>query len=158
TRVPLKFLLLLGVGLVLIVLYVRQVETVPFFYLLRHPGEYWILSLLREDAFKLLASSLKYVFYLARGLLFPFLIVAAFGYFMATGRKQWLTAFLVVLLSGLFFAALSIAKSPVAAIFLLLILFVYYYRRGAFNYKHVALAAIVIFAFPLFISLAVGGK
>src|SRR5215471_5490703 len=34
-KVPFKFLVLLGIGLVLIVLYLRQVETVPFFYLLR---------------------------------------------------------------------------------------------------------------------------
>jgi len=116
------------------------------------------LSLLREDSFKLLTSSLKYAFYLARGLLFPFLILTSLGYFISTRRKQWLVAFLFALLSGLFFASLSIAKSPVAAIILVMVLFVYYYRRGAINYKYVAVAAIVIFSFPLFISLAVGGQ
>jgi hypothetical protein len=146
---------LLGVGFVLLVLYLRQVGTVPLFYLLKHPGDYYKLMFLREDSFKLLNSPLMYAFYLARGLLFPFLITVSFGYFLWTRHKQWLNAFLIAGASGIFFASLSLAKTPVAVIFLVLALFAYYYRHGSFSYKFVLFSSAIIFAFPLLVMYGV---
>ena len=154
--VPLPFVVLLGVGLLLTILYLREVETVPIFYLLRHPGDYFVLSLLREESFKLLNSSFDYAFFLARSLLFPFLIVLSFGYFISTHKKQWLAAFAIALLSGLFFASLTIAKAPVAAIFVIMGLFFYYYRRGSFGYKSLILFTVFVFGFPVFVIAALG--
>lgn len=146
---------LLGVGLLFLTLYMGQVGTVPLFYLLRHPGDYYTLMFLREDSFKLLNSSLSYVFALVRGTLFPFLVAVSFGYFIWTRRRQWLVAFMIALLSGTFFASLSLAKTPVAMIFLVLVLFAYYYRQGSFSYKFVLFSSVIIFAFPLLVMYGV---
>ena len=153
-QVPLKFLVLLGISLILIVIYLRDVETVPLFYLMRHPGDGWVLALLREDAFKLLNSPLMYLFYLLRGTAFPFLIAASFGYVLLTRRKNWRAAFLAALIIGIFFNSLSLAKSPVAVIFLVLALLAYYYKRGVFSYKFVLVCSVIIFAFPLVVMYA----
>lgn len=146
---------LLGVAFVLLVLYLKQVGTVPLFYLLGHPGDYYKLMFLREDSFKLLNSPLMYAFYLARGLLFPFLITVSLGYFLWTRRRQWFVVFMIALLSGVFYASLSLAKTPVAIIFLVLALFAYYYRQGSFSYKFVLFSSVIIFAFPLLVMYGV---
>lgn len=150
-----SFWALLAVALVLLALYMRQVGTVPLFYLIRHPGDYYTLMFLREDSFKLLNSSLSYAFALLRGVLFPFLIAVSFGYFIWTRRRQWLKAFLVAVLSGVFFASLSLAKAPVAIIFLVLALFIYYYKHGRFSYKFAFACVLLIFAFPVVVILGV---
>lgn len=146
---------LLGVAFVLLFVYLRQLGTVPLFYLLRHPGDYYKLMFLREDSFKLLNSSLSYAFALLRGVLFPFLIVVSFGYFLCSRHRHWLVAFLIALVSGVFFASLSLAKAPVAIIFLVLALFIYYYKRGLFSYKFALACVLLIFAFPVIVILGV---
>ena len=158
TDAAVKFSILLGAGLILIVLYMRQVETIPIFYLLRHPGEFWILSLLREESFKLLKSSLDYPFFMTRALLFPFLILLSYGYYVWTRRKAWLVAFLIALTSGVFFASLSLAKGPVALIFMLVAFFVYYWRHGSFSYKTLVLFTILVIAFPVFVIVGAGNS
>lgn len=149
---------LLGIALILIVVYLRDVSVIPVFYLLRHPGETVMLSILREDSFKLLNSPLEYVFFMTRGLLFPFLILVSFGYFRRTRERRWLLTFLLALLSGIFFASLSLVKAPVAGIFVMLALFVYYRRHGSFSYKFVIAATLLIFAFPLFVIFGVSER
>ena len=149
---------LLAIALILTVVYLREVSVIPVFYLLRHPGESVMLAVLREDSFKLLNSPLQYVFYMTRGLLFPFLILVSFGYYRRTRERRWLLAFVLALLSGIFFASLSLVKAPVAGIFVMLALFVYYRRHGSFSYKFVITATLLIFAFPLFVIFGVSER
>jgi oligosaccharide repeat unit polymerase len=157
SAVQLNFWVLLLFSLILVLVYLKQAGTIPMFYLIRHPGEWLTLALLREESFKLLNSSLKYIFYLQRALLFPFLILVSFGYYLLTRSKRWLGAFCIASVSGLFFASLSIAKAPVAAIFVVLALFIYYYRHGFFNFKLLLGAATLIFAFPVFVIAGISG-
>jgi oligosaccharide repeat unit polymerase len=156
--VLLSFSLLLALCLILTVVYIHEVNVIPIFYLMRHPGEWFTLALLREESFKLLRSSLSYIFFMIRGLLFPFLIVLSFGYYLRTHGKLWLFAFLISLMAGVFFASLSIAKAPVAAIFVILVLFLYYYRGGSFGYKSFLVGMLLIFAFPVFVIVSISGS
>jgi oligosaccharide repeat unit polymerase len=145
----------LAISMVLAAWYMRQVGTVPLFHMIRNPGDYYTLMFLREDSFKLLNSSLNYAFALLRGLLFPFIIAVSFGYFLWTRHKQWLIGFVAAAVTGIFFASLSLAKSPVAIIFLVVVLFAYYYKHGMFSYKFVLISLAVIFAFPLLVMIGV---
>jgi hypothetical protein len=111
--------------------YLAEVRTVPLFYMLMHPGENVTLVLLREDAFKLLSSPLVPLYYLLRVLGYPLLILVTLGFYLRVRTRRWLLLFLGSLAGGLFFAALAIAKAPVAVIVLLLCLFLFalYARR-----------------------------
>ena len=55
-RTSFLYWVLLIPSLMLMALYIRSVGTIPLFFLLRHPGDYMQVALLREDSFKLLDS------------------------------------------------------------------------------------------------------
>jgi len=150
-------LLLLALA-VLTVLYLLEVGTIPLFYLLRNPGEYLQLALLREDSFKLLDSPLKYLYALARGVGYPLLILVSFGAFMQYGKKKWGGIFLVSAVSGIFFASLSLAKTPVAIIFLMLAIFMYLFRGGGLSRKAVAAMLVLVLLFPVGVILGISSE
>ena len=70
-------------------------------------------------------------------------------------NKKRLRSFLVTLLFGIAYSSLTLAKSPVAAIFLTLALFLYYYRGGALSRKAIVVAFVLILFFPLVVVLGV---
>jgi oligosaccharide repeat unit polymerase len=153
------------VGLLLVILtlltglYMQEAPTIPLFYLLRNPGDYKQLVLLREDSFKLLDSPLKYVYALARGVGFPLLILVSFGAALRKrDNKKWRTMFLISLTMGIFFASLSLAKAPVAYIFLVLTVFLYLFRGGLLSRRMVATFLVLILLFPIGVILAVSSE
>ncbi|MFY9730345.1 MAG: hypothetical protein WAK24_07035, partial [Candidatus Acidiferrales bacterium] len=140
-------------------LYMREAPTIPLFYLLRNPGDYKQLVLLREDSFKLLDSPLKYAYALARGVGFPLLILVSFGAVLRKrDYKKWRTMFLISLTMGIFFASLSLAKAPVAYIFLVLTVFLYLFRGGLLSRRMVATFLVLILLFPIGVILAVSSE
>jgi len=144
-----KYGAVLVVTMAITVLYLRTVAVVPLFYLFRHPGESLELALLREDSLKLLNSRFVYAFYMLRGVLYPLLIALALAVYLSCRQVKWLKIFAIVLCMGVFYAALSLAKSPVAAIFLILSFLYYYHRKGVPSQKIVAIFLILIVAFPI---------
>lgn len=144
--------------LILTGLYLHEVGTIPLFYLFRHPGEYMQLVLLREDSFKLLESPLKYLYALARGVGYPLLILVSLGALLQYGKKKWRALFAISLVMGVFFAALSLAKAPVAVIFLMLAVFFYLYKGGTVSRKVVVAFLALIFLFPLGVVLGISPK
>jgi oligosaccharide repeat unit polymerase len=143
------YAVLLVAALFFTALYLRTVPAVPLFHLIRGSSDYLELALLREDSFKLLNSRFVYIFYLVRGVVYPLLIALACATYLFSRQRKWLRTFVLVLCLGVFFAALSIAKSPVAAIFLILSFLYYYHHKGAPSRKIVAAFLILILAFPL---------
>jgi len=148
-----KFLLLVAFGLT--AFYLTEVKTIPLLYLIQHPGEHLQLALLREDALKLLDSNFSYAYGILGGVLFPFLILISLGFYLHTKRKPWRRLFLLSLFAGIFYASLTIAKSPVAAIFLMVALFMYFYRGGTISWKVLAGFLILILVFPLAVVLGI---
>ena len=150
--------LMLLVCLGMVVSYLFEVHTIPLFYLIKHPGEAVEVAFLREESFKTLDSHLTYFYILVRGVLFPLLITVALGAYLETRRKLWLFTLLVSITSGLFFAALSVAKAPVALIFLVLGIFYYVFKRGRLSRKVVAVLLILIFLFPIVVVAFLAGS
>jgi oligosaccharide repeat unit polymerase len=151
--------LLLVILALLTGLYILEAQTIPLFYLLRNPGDYKRLVLLREDSFKLLDSPLKYVYALARGVGFPLLILVSFGAVLRKrNSKKWHTMFVISLVMGIFFASLSLAKAPVAYIFLVLMLYLYLFRGGLLSRKVVAALLVLVFLFPVTVILAISSE
>lgn len=143
------FLVLLGAALLLTLLYVLEVRQLPLFYLVFHPGQYDQIVLLREESLKLLASHLRYAYYVLRSALYPILILVALGRYLRTRTKLWRNLFIFTLAVGLVYSALSIAKSPVTNLVIMLALFWYLSRGGKFSVKSGSAAAVLFLAFPV---------
>jgi oligosaccharide repeat unit polymerase len=151
-----KILILVAIGFT--ALYVKEVETIPLFYLIKNPGEYLQLALLREDSFKLLDSRFFYFYYVLRQFLYPFLIMVSLGFYLRTRQKKWLALFILCLVLGLFYNSLTLAKAPVAFIVLLVGIFVYLYRGGILNRKVIAVVLVLALAFPFAVILSVSSE
>ena len=138
-----------------ILILVNFVETpvVPLFFLIRNPGDFMAAALLREDSFKLLTSHLTYIFYVLRGTIFPFLIIVAFGRYRKERQKVWGRLFWISLVLGVFYAALTIEKSPVATIFGLLVVFLYLFKGGTLGRTATIAAPLLFLSFPLMVVL-----
>lgn len=145
------FLMLLGAALLLTLLYVLEVRRLPLFYLILHPGAYDQLVLLREESLKLLASDFRYAYYVLRSTLYPILILVALGRYLRTRTAVWRNLFVFTLAIGLIYSALSIAKSPVTNLVLMLALFWYLKRRGKFSVKYAMTGVALFLVFPVFV-------
>ncbi len=135
--------------------YLAEVETVPLFYMLQHPGEYIVLTQLREESFKLLDSPLAYAYFMLRVLIYPFLALVALGYALRTRRWTWYLLSGVSIAAALLYAGLSIAKAPVAGVMLLLFLYLYLHRAGRAPLSGVVAAGALVMAFPVVVVLGV---
>ena len=147
-RLRRRALILLVVILAITIEYFREVKTIPLFYMLANPGEHAALALLRDEAFKLLDSPFSYIYFITRTVLYPFLIVLLLGWWMRSRDKRWLWPLVIAAGSGLLFAGASGAKAPVAAIFLIVALFLYLYYRGSLSRKMVTVFLLLIWIFP----------
>ena len=143
------FLLLLAVALTLTAGYLIETPVIPLLYLLRNPGSALVVVGLREESFKLLNSPFVYFYDVTRNVVYPFLIALALGYYLATRRLLWLLLFLLTAGVGLFYAAVSIAKTPVAVIVLVTALFVYLYRGGRLGWRTMVVSFLAVFLFPV---------
>jgi oligosaccharide repeat unit polymerase len=147
------FIVFLVLAIAFVVINILQTPAVPLFFLIRNPGETIAAAILREDSFKLLNSHLTYVYSVTRGVVFPFLILVAYGRSRSQPQSIWRWLFRVSLAVGVFYAALTIEKSPVAAIFGLLIVFYYLFRGGRVGRWASVCAPILFLCFPLVIVL-----
>ena len=147
------FILVFLLAMFFVLINIWQTPTIPLFYLIRNPGEAIAAAMLREDSFKLLSSHLTYVYAVIRGIIFPFLILVAYGRNRLEPQQRWRWLFWASLAAGIFYAALTIEKSPVATVFGLLILFYYLFRGGRVG-RWVSIGAPVLFlCFPLAVIL-----
>jgi oligosaccharide repeat unit polymerase len=147
------FVLVFVWAVVFVLINIWQTPVIPLFYLIRNPGEAIAAAMLREDSFKLLSSHLTYVYAIIRGIIFPFLILVAYGRCRLEPQRRWRWLFWASLASGIFYAALTIEKSPVATVFGLLILFYYLFRGGQVG-RWASIGAPVLFlCFPLAVVL-----
>ncbi len=126
-----------------------EVRTIPLLYMIRNPGDALEVAFLREEALKTLDSRLSYFYYIVRGTFYPLLIAVAMGTYFQMRTKRWFFTAAVAITTGLVFAALTVAKSPVALIVLVMGLFYYVYKGGKPSRKIVAALLILVFLFPV---------
>lgn len=144
--------LVLAACAVMVVYYLSQVQTIPLFYMLMHPGSSDTIAQLREDSFKLLApwGPLAYLFAWLRGMVLPFLAMIALGalWTIPARRAFWIAMFVISLGLAVFFASLSVAKAPVAAVFVMLLFTWYLLKSGRIGPRSIALFLVLILVFP----------
>jgi oligosaccharide repeat unit polymerase len=147
------YLTSLALAIVLVLINLWETPTIPLFFLIRNPGEAMAAALLREDSFKLLKSHFTYAYFVLRGTVFPFLIMVAFGRYRQQRQDLWRRLFLVSLFLGVFYAAITIEKSPVATILGLLGVFYYLFNGGRLGKVATILVPVLFVSFPLIVVL-----
>lgn len=147
------YLVFLALAFVLVLINVWETPVIPLFFLIRNPGEALTAALMREDAFKLLKSNFTYAYYVLRGTVLPFLIMVAFGRYCLQKQALWRRLFLVSLMLGLFYASITIEKSPVAAILGLLGIFYYLLKGGRLGKVGAVVLPSLLVSFPLIVIL-----
>jgi len=145
------FLVFLAVALALTAGYLAEAPVIPLVYLIKNPGAAAALVGLREESFKLLDSPLAYVYDVLRRVGYPFLVCVAFGWYWVSRQRHWLVLFAATAGVGLVYAALTIAKMPVAVIVLTAALCWYLHIGGRISLRAVALAFCAVFLFPVFV-------
>jgi oligosaccharide repeat unit polymerase len=160
------FTLFLSFAVASVWVYLASLETIPLFYMLQHPGEVERLTVLREESFKLLdprwggsaSTPVFYIYLFLRTLVFPFLIMVSLGYLLISRSGRWLCLFLVTTVTGILYAASSIARAPVAAIVLRVAFFLYVFKRGRLGKKTAAVLLACMLMFPFVVTkMAYGG-
>jgi hypothetical protein len=120
--------------------------------MLAHPGSAETTAVLREESFKLLEpwGPLAYTYAWLRGMILPFLSMIALGSLMhvPSRRAFWLSMLIISLGLATFFAALSVAKAPVAAIFLMLLIYWYLLKSGRIGARSFVLFVVLVLLFP----------
>jgi oligosaccharide repeat unit polymerase len=148
-----SFVLFLALALMFVAINIIETPVIPLFFLIRNPGEALAAALLREDSFRLLNSHLTYVYSVVRASVFPFLIMVSFGRYLQQRQTIWRTLFWVSLISGSFYASLTIEKAPVAAIFGLIFVFYYLFKCGELGVRVTTTAVILFLSFPVTVVL-----
>lgn len=150
---PGRYVLLLILAIATTLLYFSEVKVYPLVEMLRDPGNFASLALLREESFVGMNSKFVYAYWVLREALYPFLIAVAFGKYISTRRTQWLLFFVGALLMGLSYASVSIARGPVATIFMVVVGIWYLMRSTEIRIRDIAIAAASLLSFPIFVTI-----
>jgi len=147
------YLIFLVLASVLVLINLWETPVIPLVFLIRNPGEFLTAALLREDSFKLLNSKFVYAYSVVRGTVLPFLIMVAFGRYLQHKQRLWRRLFWVSFCLGVFYASITIEKTPVAAILGLLGLFYYLFKSGSIGRVAAVLVPVLFVSFPLVVIL-----
>lgn len=166
---PHRFIAIVLILLIVIpitVSYFSRLETIPLLHMIKNPNQVTELTIMREESFKMLdprwsspsGTRMFYVYLFLRTTIYPFLIILTLGYFLVKRKLKWLALFLATLLCGMFYAGASIARAPVAAIFMRIACFAYIFKRGILGRKNMIVLLGMVLSFPIVITTLAYGK
>ena len=144
------FALLLAGSLGFVLLYLVEVPRIPLLYAVQNPGEYQQLTILREEAFKLLNSRFIYIYNWLKEFIIPVMVALSLGFTLYTKSRSWLLMLVLTLAVGLLYNGATLARMPVVVIAMVTLLFTYMYYRGQLSVKFLVAAAVLVVAFPIF--------
>ena len=147
------YLIVLGLALVLVLMNLWETPVIPLLYLIVHPGDFLQVALLREDSFKLLTSHFLYAYYVVRTTVLPFLIILALGRYLQQKEPAWRRLFVISLVLGVLYAAVTVEKAPVAAIAAVLGIFYYLFKGGKLGKRATVVFPLLFLSFPIIVVL-----
>ncbi|MEK7234395.1 MAG: hypothetical protein AAB268_11305 [Elusimicrobiota bacterium] len=142
------FAFVFGVALFFSAMYIVEVQTIPLFYMLTHPGEAGQLAQLRDESMKLLDSNFRFVYHLVRDMLYPVLVLFSFGQMLLKRTAVWKGIFAVCFFLAFLFASFSTARLPAASILLMLGVFFCLYHGGRLSASTYLIIGLIFLAFP----------
>jgi oligosaccharide repeat unit polymerase len=147
-------LIMIGLCVLLGIKHVRELSSVPLLYMIQNPGQAAAMTLLREDALKLLPSDLKYVYEVLTKDLFPILVMLT-GMRYLYVKTHWNgTLFVGTFVVAILYCGMTLEKSPVGLAILCLAIALYFKQGGKLsNPWLVGLVLVALFAFPVVVFL-----
>ena len=144
---------LLFISSTIFIIYLIRVDEIPLFQLYKNIGNSGVLWILREESLKLLeiSSIERYLFMWQRSLFIPFGLVLSLFYYNKENTKIYLFFSTFFFALGIIFNTLTLEKSPIAALFLIISVFIIILRKKI-NLKYILLSVVTIFSIPLLIS------
>ncbi len=145
-------IVLLSFSIIILVVYFIRVKTIPLFEMIKNPGGYYILGRLREESLKLLDITIieRYLFHWLRNLFLPFGIICSLFLHLNYRLKKYRNIFIFYFILGIFINSLTLEKSPVAAIFLSIVAFIFLIKKRI-TFKFILISLIAIFGAPIII-------
>lgn len=155
-RYQIVFWCLFLLGMFIVALYLLVTPTIPLFLLFSDAGQTNMLTIAREESFKLIGGPIAYLFAWARNSLLPLLALIAFGRWMT--RKSVSRAFVLILVFGAttFYLALSIARWPIAALMLGTALLYSLLKRGSLPRVALIAGPAAFLSFPFLVTMLRG--
>ncbi len=150
---PVSYSLFLSGAIALTLYYFFEVRQLPVLEMFRDPGDFRYLTKLRQESFSALESPFVYAYSVLREVVYPFLIAVSFGCYLHTRRAIWLFLFITTLIIGLLYASTSIARGPVATMFLVLAFCYYLWKPAKLSLRNVMLTLAFIFSFPVAVTI-----
>ncbi|NQV19053.1 MAG: oligosaccharide repeat unit polymerase [Armatimonadetes bacterium] len=145
-------LFLFSFCLLIIFLYLARSKVYPLFEMIKNPGSYAKLQLMREQALKILPVTFieKYLFSWLRSLFIPFGIVGSLFLSLVYKKRKYITLFLLFFSFGMLANLITLEKSPSAAIFLVIVS-LFFLRLKNLTIKFILTSVVMIFSFPILI-------
>ncbi len=137
---------------IIMLIYFLRVNEYPLIELIRNPGDYFRLKILREEALKTLPVTFieKYLFNWVRSLFFPLGIISSLFLAMVYKKRKYFALFAMYFSTGIFFTLLTLEKSP-AAIIVLSIMAILYLRKQKVSLKFLVLSLFFVLLIPFLI-------
>jgi len=134
-------------------LYLIRTDVIPLIELIKNPGDYSNLTTAREQALKLLKVTVfeQYLFSWLRSLFVPFGVIGSVFLVYVYRKRKYFILFLLFLIPGMFINTMTLEKSPIAAIFLSLIAFIFL-RENRLNVYFIVGSTLIIFSVPFLIA------
>jgi len=144
--------IILSVSVLVFIGYLIRVDSIPIVELFKNPGEYYKLGSLREEALKTLSMSKieKYLFVWVRSMFIPFGIVGSLFLSKLYFKKKYWFMFWTFMVLGLIINSFTIEKSPIAAIFLSLVVF-FYHNNEKIKFSYFVYSFAVILSGPILV-------
>lgn len=145
-------LFLFSFCILIVLLYSVRSKVYPLFEMIKNPGSYVKLQFMREQALKILPVTFleKYLFNWLRSLFIPLGIVGSLFLSLLYKKRKYISLFLLFFSFGMFANLITLEKSPVAAIFLVIIS-LFYIRLKKITLKFILMSIVLVFSFPILI-------
>ncbi len=149
---------ILLVALFALLFFIHQILSLgaaPLFMIFSATGEE--LTVAREGGYKLQQGVSIYAWHFSRMVFVPFLVTAFFLRWHVGRETKWLAIFLVTLLLGAVNNGLSTALTPVAMLFVTILIALYHAKRGI-KTSTAGLLLVLVFSFPFFVEFLYSEK
>ncbi|ODS30390.1 MAG: hypothetical protein SCARUB_04499 [Candidatus Scalindua rubra] len=139
-------IVLFSVSIVILIIYLLRVDMIPLFELIRNPGNSEKFFNLREDALKILQMTKleKYAIHWLRSLFLPMGIIGSLFLTKLYPIRKYKLLFITFLSIGIFVNTLTLEKSPLATIFLIIVAFFFLQSKKLSLWKIVSMLLVVL--------------
>jgi len=147
-----RLLILTTLALLFSVLFFFETGIPPFIQALVHPGEYNLLTGLRQQVTTDLQSAFSLIYFMLRQFGWAFVLSCWLGiaWTKPWPLKRWLI-FSLLFAFGLFYCSATLVRSPAVVMFIVIFFFYYLFRSGQIPLSRIFLMLTLAFVMPILV-------